>query len=61
MPRFTGAIYIPFDIERATNQAEAEEIINYALDLFGEHALGRMTWDNPNWSVTEVEEDITNA
>jgi hypothetical protein len=57
MPRFTGTLYLPFDIEHASDQSDAEALIHYALDLFGEHALGQMTWDEPSWSLTEVEID----
>jgi hypothetical protein len=56
MKRYTGTLYIPFDME-LTDNTDPEDLINYVLDTFGQHEFGQLTWDNPSWSMTEVEID----
>ncbi len=58
MRRYTGTLYIPFDIEITDDTDQPEDILNYALDTFGQHEFGQLSWDNPNWSMVEVEEDL---
>lgn len=59
MPKYTGVIYIPFDIEYASTPENAELIVNNVLDTFGQHDFAHMsfTWDNPDSIIQEVEEE----
>lgn len=58
MARFTGSINIPFEIEYASTPERAEMIVNYVLDRFGEQDFAHLTffWDNPDWTIDQVEE-----
>jgi hypothetical protein len=58
MARFTGTIYIPFDIEYSENSETAENVIHAVLDTFGEHDLSGFgfTWDSPDWTLEQTEE-----
>ncbi len=56
MKRYAGTLYIPFDME-LTDNTDPEDLINYVLDTFGQHEFGQLTWDDPTWSMTEVEID----
>ncbi len=56
MRRYTGTLYIPFDME-LHDDTKPEDLINYVLDTFGQHEFGQLTWDDPTWSMTEVEID----
>ncbi len=52
---YTGALIIPFDISGAINADHAEQIINAALDKIGAIDLGRLSWDNPEWTYSELD------
>jgi hypothetical protein len=58
MAKYTGVMYIPFDIEYASKADKVEEIVNAVLDTFGQHDFSHLsfTWDNPDYVATEIEE-----
>lgn len=51
---YEGTISIPFYISEAVSREEVENLINDALDKFGKFDLGRMSWDNPDWTFEQV-------
>lgn len=52
---YEGMLFIPFDITDAINEKHAEQIIHAALDKLGILDLGRFTWDNPEWTYSELD------
>jgi hypothetical protein len=60
MANFSGLISIPFEITNAHDIAEVEKIIHSTLDTFGQHDLGKLTWDNPEWTFDEQDETAAN-
>lgn len=55
MADFQGMLYFPYSITGAKDAAHADEIVNEVLDIFGRIDLGKFEWDDPDWSMREIE------